>query len=186
MLKLGNRVIITGRRQSLLDEVVRVNPGMHSVALDVTDPVAVAVFRDEIETHFPKLDTLITNAGISRTESWNDETVEIADALSSIDANITGVVRVTAALLPILRRQPVATLIATTSGLAFVPRVHNPTYCASKAFLHSWLQSLRHQLRRGPVEVLELAPPYVQTELAGCQQASDPAAMSLSAVSRRS
>jgi uncharacterized oxidoreductase len=62
-----------------------------------------------------------------------------------------------------------------------VPRADFPSYCASKAFLHSWLQSLRHQLRNIPVEVLELAPPYVQTELTGVQQARDTRAMPLAA-----
>jgi uncharacterized oxidoreductase len=76
---------------------------------------------------------------------------------------------------------PDATLMATSSALAFVPRADFPTYCASKAFLHSWLTSLRHQLRKVPVEVLELSPPYVQTELTGSAQASDPRAMPLDA-----
>ena len=69
--------------------------------------------------------------------------------------------------------------MVTTSNLAFVPRAVFPTYCATKAFLHSWLQSLRHQLRNVPVEVLELARPYVRTELTGAQQASDPRGMSV-------
>ena len=83
--------------------------------------------------------------------------------------------------LPLLKRQPDAAIMATSSNLAFVPRADFPTYCASKAFVHSWLQSLRHQLRNVPVEVLELAPPYVQTELTGDSQASDPRAMPLAA-----
>ena len=89
--------------------------------------------------------------------------------------------RTTAAFLPMLKRRPDATIIATSSALAFVPRADFPSYCASKAFLHSWLQSLRHQLRAVPVEVLELSPPYVRTELTGAQQASDPRAMPLDA-----
>jgi short-subunit dehydrogenase involved in D-alanine esterification of teichoic acids len=79
--------------------------------------------------------------------------------------NIVSVLHLTAALLPILKEHPNSTIITTTSGLAFVPRANFPTYCASKAFLHSWLQSLRFQLRETSVEVLEFAPAYVQTEL---------------------
>ena len=71
--------------------------------------------------------------------------------------------------------------MVTTSNLAFIPRADFPSYCASKAFLHSWLQSLRHQLRHVPVEVLELPPPYVQTKLTGVQQLSDPRAMPVEA-----
>ena len=74
-----------------------------------------------------------------------------------------------------------AAVVATSSNLAFIPRADFPTYCASKAFLHSWLQSLRHQLRKVPVEVLELSPPYVQTELTGPGQLSDPRAVPLDA-----
>ena len=89
--------------------------------------------------------------------------------------------RVTAALLPVLKQHLDAAIVATSSNLAFIPRADFPTYCASKAFLHSWLQSLRHQLRKIPVEVLELSPHYVQTELTGAAQAADPRAVPLQA-----
>ena len=175
----GNQVIIAGRRKELLDEITEANPGMHGIAADVTDPDSIAAICEEIESLFPDLDMLVNNAGISRSEDWSADPVAIDDALSIIETNIVSVVRLTAALLPGLRRQPGAAIITTTSGLAFVPRAAFPTYCASKAFLHSWLQSLRHQLRDSAIDVLELPPPYVQTHLAGAQQASDPAAMPL-------
>lgn len=177
--KLGNQVIIAGRRQSLLDEITQANPGMHGIAVDVQDPGGIETLRDEIEALFPDLDLLVNNAGISRGENWQGPSIDVEDALSIIETNIVGVVKLTAALLPVLHRQPAATILTTSSGLAFVPRANFPTYCASKAFLHSWLQSLRHQLRNSAIEVLELAPPYVQTELAGPGQASDPVAMPL-------
>jgi uncharacterized oxidoreductase len=177
--KLRNNVIIAGRRQELLDKITVANPGMHSIAVDMKNPDSIAAMCEEIEGGFPDLDMLVNNAGISRSENWSSNFVDIADALSIIETNIVSVVRLTAALLPLLRRQPAASIITTTSGLAFVPRAGFPTYCASKAFLHSWLQSLRYQLRRTSIEVLELAPPYVQTELGGAHQVSDPAAMPL-------
>lgn len=185
--RLGNQVIIAGRRRALLDDIVAANPGMRAVELDVQDPAAVADLRTWVEAEVPELNVLVNNAGISRLESWTGETIDVETSLSIIETNITSVLRLTAALLPTLRRQPKATIITTTSGLAFVPRNNYPTYCASKAFLHSWLQSLRHQLRHAavdvlrhkPIEVIELPPPYVQTELAGPQQAVDPAAMPL-------
>lgn len=175
----GNQVIVAGRRKELLNEITEANPGMHGITADVTDPESVSAMCEEIECLFPDLNMLVNNAGISRSEEWSAGTVAIDDALSIIQTNIVSVVRSTAALLPVLRRQPTATIITTTSGLAFVPRAAFPTYCASKAFLHSWLQSLRHQLRRSSIEVLELPPPYVQTHLGGAQQANDPAAMPL-------
>lgn len=102
-----------------------------------------------------------------------------SDAEAIVTTNILGVLRVVAAFLPTLKSRRGATIMATSSALAFLPRADFPTYCASKAFLHSWLTSLRHQLRKVPVEVLELSPPYVQTTLTGEGQASDPRAMPL-------
>ncbi len=175
----GNQVIIAGRRQALLNEITAAHPGMRGVQLDVEDPRAVDAFAARIREQFPELNVLINNAGISRREDLTADTIDLSVARSIIHTNIIGVLHLTAALLPILKQQPNSTIITTSSGLAFVPRAVFPTYCASKAFLHSWLQSLRFQLRETSVEVLELAPPYVQTELAGPSQATDPDAMPL-------
>lgn len=176
---LGNQVIIAGRRQTLIDEITAAHPGMRGLQVDMQNRTAIAHLAKEVQSHFPDLDVLVNNAGISRIEAWESDVIDIDTSLSIIETNIIGVLRLTAALLPTLARQPSATIVTTTSGLAFVPRFNYPTYCASKAFLHSWLQSLRHQLRQKPIEVIELPPPYVQTELAGPGQASDPAAMPL-------
>lgn len=175
----GNQVIIAGRRQALLDEITAAHPGMHGHQIDMRDPAGITRLADDVDALFPDLDMLVNNAGISQPEAWDDDEIGIDTSLAIIETNIVGVLRLTAALLPTLSRQPCATIITTTSGLAFVPRSSYATYCASKAFLHSWLQSLRHQLRRKSIEVIELAPPYVQTELAGPQQANDPTAMPL-------
>jgi uncharacterized oxidoreductase len=177
----GNRVIVTGRRQSLLDQITAERPGLIGLPLDLDDPASLPCLSAEIRTRFPELNVLIANAGISRVEHMTADGWDATDAEAIVETNILGVLRVTAAFLPLLKGQPNATIVATSSNLAFVPRADFPTYCASKAFLHSWLQSLRHQLRKIPVEVLELAPPYVQTELTGSQQASDTRAMPLSA-----
>jgi uncharacterized oxidoreductase len=90
-------------------------------------------------------------------------------------------IRLTAALLPHLRQQSAATIMTVTSGLAFIPLAGFPTYCATKSALHAYTESLRYQLKDSTVEVLELVPPYVQTELMGAQQAADPRAMPLKA-----
>jgi uncharacterized oxidoreductase len=177
----GNRVIIAGRRQTLLDQVTARRPGLFGMRLDLNDPAAASRLAGEVRVRFPELNVLVANAGISRAEDMTADGWDVSDAQAIVETNILGVLRVTAALLPVLKGRPDATIIATSSNLAFVPRADFPTYCASKAFLHSWLQSLRHQLRKIPVEVLELAPPYVQTELTGDQQASDPRAMPVAA-----
>jgi uncharacterized oxidoreductase len=175
----GNHVVIAGRRQHLLDEITAANPGMLGIQLDVQDPLAIDTFAARVREKIPELNVLVNNAGISRSEDLSTDPIDLSIGHSIIQTNIVSVLHMTAALLPTLKRQPRATIIATTSGLAFVPRGNFPTYCASKAFLHSWLQSLRVQLRNTSVEVLELAPPYVQTELSGSYQATDPYAMPL-------
>ena len=178
---LGNRVIITGRRQEMLDAITRERPGMTGFHLDLTDPHAVAATAAEIRRQFPGLNVLIANAGISVTEDLTDDNWNLDGAEAVVQTNIVGVLRAVAAFLPVLKRQAAATIMATSSALAFLPRADFATYCASKAFLHSWLVSLRHQLRNTSVDVLELSPPYVQTELTGSAQAADPRAMPLDA-----
>ena len=175
----GNRVIIAGRRQRLLDEVTGRNPGMAAIAVDMSDSAAIAKFAESVKSQFPELNVLINNAGIAGVEDYTADSIDLTRAYSTIQTNITGVVQLSAALLPTLRAQLQSTLIVTTSGLAFVPFPPGPVYSATKAFMHNWLDALRMQLRKTSVEVLELAPPYVQTELGGPQQASDPRAMPL-------
>lgn len=175
---LGNEVIVAGRRRQFLEDMILKYPGMHGIELDVLNTDAVNTFCANIREQFPKLNVLINNAGITHQQDITAST-ELSVSRAIIETNIISVLHITAELLPILKQQAQSTIITTTSGLAFVPRGNFPTYCASKAFLHSWLQSLRVQLMDTVVQVLELVPPYVQTELAGAGQATDPAAMPL-------
>jgi uncharacterized oxidoreductase len=177
----GNKVVVAGRRRALLDEITARRPRMVGIPLDLDDAASLSQLTGEARARFPDLNVLIANAGISRTEDMAADGWDASIAQSIVETNILGVLRVTAALLPILKGRPDATIMATSSALAFVPRADFPSYCASKAFLHSWLQSLRYQLRKIPVEVLELSPPYVQTDLTGAKQASDARAMPLDA-----
>lgn len=176
---LGNRVIITGRRRALLRQVAAANPGMVGMELDVDDPAAPAGLAARLRAEFPEVNMLFANAGISRAEDMAADGWDVAAATAVVETNILGTLRMVAAVLPLLKGKEGAAIMATSSNLAFIPRADFPAYCASKAFLHSWLQSLRHQLRHVPVEVLELSPPYVATELTGAGQASDPRAMPL-------
>ena len=174
---LGNKVIIAGRRQALLDEVTAANPGMASSVLDMESASDIERFAAQIKRDYPALNAVIYNAGIMRTENLRSPSV--LDAEATIATNLLGPIRLNTALLPLLQAQPRATVMTVSSGLAFVPLASNPTYCATKAAIHSYTQSLRYQLRATNVQVLELAPPYVQTELMGTWQASDPHAMPL-------
>ena len=178
--QLGNQVIIAGRRQEQLDRITATNPGMQGLRVDMTDPKDITAFAATVRERFPALNVLVNNAGIMAPEDLKTGIEAFELAQRTIRTNITSVLQLTAELMPTLLKQPEATIMATTSGLAFVPSSQFPAYCGSKAFLHSWLQSLRQQLKETNVEVLELAPPYVQTELTGAHQATDPNAMPLS------
>ncbi len=173
----GNQVIIAGRRKSALDQTISANPGMKSAELDIADAVSISRFAEQIKRDFPPLNVVIHNAGIMRPESLQKG--ELADAEATIVTNLLGPIRLTAALLPFLVAKPNAVIMSVSSGLAFVPLSMTPTYCATKAAIHSYTQSLRYQLRHTSVQVIELIPPYVQTELMGARQASDPNAMPL-------
>jgi uncharacterized oxidoreductase len=178
--KLGNQVVIAGRRQSALNETIGANPGMKSLTVDMTDAGAIRDFATRAKAAFPSLNVLINNAGIMRAEKLVPQpSLEpgLADAEATIATNLLGPIRLTAALLPHLEKQPEATIMNVSSGLAFVPLAITPTYCATKAAIHSYSLSLRHQLRGTRVEVLELVPPYVQTDL--MDGANDPRAMPL-------
>jgi len=175
----GNRVIVAGRRLDVLNEVITNRDGMATLELDVANADSIRAAVDELAQRFPDTNVLVNNAGISRPEDLTADEWDFDLATATIATNVTGVLRLTGALLPTLRRQSNAVVITTTSGLAYVPLASHPTYSATKAFLHSWLQSLRHQLRDSAVKILELSPPYVQTELGGPQQLTDPYAMPL-------
>jgi uncharacterized oxidoreductase len=177
--KLGNKVIIAGRRQSVLDETVAANPGMASAVLDVEDAANIRSFSKKLTGDFPALNAIILNAGIMKPENLLAQTDDLSTVESTITTNLLGPIRLIAALMPHLQKQPHATIMTVTSGLAFVPMAPTPTYCATKAAIHSYTESLRYQLKSTNIQVLELAPPYVQTELTGSQQASDPRAMPL-------
>lgn len=173
----GNQVIIAGRRQSALDATTQANPGMQSIALDIEKADGIQRFAAQVVERFPRLNVLINNAGIMRAENLKAEPVDLSAAEAIIATNLLGPIRLTAALLPHFKQQASATVINVSSGLAFVPLVLTPTYNATKAALHSYTQSLRYQLRSTRVEVLEIIPPYVQTEL--MNGAEDPRAMPL-------
>jgi uncharacterized oxidoreductase len=174
---LGNQVVIAGRRQQALDETTAANPGMKSIQLDIEDRTAIPAFAARVTAEFPALNVLFNNAGIMRTEKLLAQQPDLADAEATVATNLLGPIRLTAALLPHLLKQPRATVLNVSSGLAFVPLALTPTYCATKAAIHAYTQSLRYQLRQTKVEVLELIPPYVATNL--MNGADDPHAMPL-------
>ena len=177
--RLGNQVIISGRGQKTLDETTAANPGMKSLTLDVSDPKSIQSFSEKLTKEFPSLNVLINNAGMMQPENLSEKSNDLSGAEKTVATNLLGPIWLTTALLPSLRKQPRATIMTVSSGLAFVPLAVTPTYCATKAAIHSYTQSLRYQLKSSKVEVIELIPPYVQTTLMGDQMAEDPRAMPL-------
>lgn len=162
----NNQVIIGGRREDVLRATCAANPGMQWITLDTTNAASIQSAAERLTRDFPALNVVINNAGIQRLHDFAIDTPLDDDLIAQeIETNFTGVIRLCAAFLPHLRRQESATLINVSSGLALVPLARFPVYCATKAAVHSFTQSLRYQLRDTCVKVVELIPPYVDTEL---------------------
>ena len=138
--KLGNQVIIAGRRRHALDEATAANPGMQALELDIESPAAIRAFAAEATSRIPALNVLINNAGIMRAEKLLAQQPDLADAEAIVTTNLLGPIRLTAALLPHLEKQPHAVIMNVSSGLAFMPLALTPTYCATKAAIHSYTQ----------------------------------------------
>jgi uncharacterized oxidoreductase len=163
-VELGNRVIVTGRRQAVLDDVKAKHPALHTVQSDVADPAQISTLAQTIKRDFPKLDVLVNNAGISRYKNLSVPASDLADLMTEVNVNIGGVIRMTSAFIDLLKVNK-GTLINVSSALAYMPLPCLPIYCATKAAIHSYTQSLRFQLEDTDVEVIELMPPAVRTEM---------------------
>lgn len=159
----GNKVIVTGRNAAKLDAAITGRPNMSAVALDVTDADAIAAFAKDIVAKFPSLNVLVNNAGIMNAEDVSAKR-DLTQAEATVVTNILGPIRLIDALIDHLTAQTDSAIVNVTSGLAFVPFPKAPTYSATKAAIHSYSVALRIQLE-GKVEVIELAPPAVRTDL---------------------
>ena len=160
---LGNHVIVAGRRGDTLERAIAGRERMSAMTLDVDNRLAFAAFADEVRARHPALNVVVANAGIMRSEDLTGRR-DLTDAEATIVTNLLGPIRLIDALVDHLKARPDAAIVTVSSGLAFVPLVATPTYSATKAAIHSYSIALREQLR-GVVEVIELAPPAVQTEL---------------------
>ena len=172
----GNQVIISGRRKALLDEVIQANPGMEAVELDITDAAQIQAVAQALIAQHPSLNVLINNAGVMAFDNAAGA-LDDAQAVRQIETNLLGPLRVSAAFVAHLKQQPEATLINNSSVLAFLPLARSAVYCATKAAMHSYTLSQRFMLRDTSVRVLEITPPWVDTDL--LEQRGDPRAMPL-------
>jgi uncharacterized oxidoreductase len=174
--RLGNEVVIAGRRPGPLREVAEANPGIQYLSLDQGDPADIRRFAIELADHHPDLNVVVNNAGIQRVEDITTPGAGAAEQTVAI--NLLGPIRLTATMLHSLLGKPRAAILNVTSGLAFMPSALTPTYCATKAAMHSYTQSLRFQLRETAVQVIEIIPPQVETALQG-DRGFNPRAMPL-------
>jgi uncharacterized oxidoreductase len=172
----GNKVIISGRRKGHLAKTVEANPGIDAIELDVTDPTSIQRIAKELIARYPSLNVLINNAGVMHID---DASSGIDDDLitSTITTNLIGPIRLTGALIEHLKTQESAAVLLVSSVLGFTPMAMTAVYSSTKAAIHSYAQSLRFKLRHSTVRVLEVIPPWVQTELLNSSE--EPRAMPL-------
>ncbi len=176
--KLGNQVIISGRRADYLQQTVAANPGMQAVQLDVNDPAHIAATAQQLIHGYPSLNILINNAGIMQPDNAADA-IDDAMLVATVTTNFLGPIRVTSALIEQLKAQPESAIINVSSALAFIPLAQAAVYSATKAAIHSYSHALRYQLTGSNVDVIELAPPLVQTDL--LSDPNNPRALAVSA-----
>jgi uncharacterized oxidoreductase len=181
LLALGNTVIATGRDEARLQKAKAALPGLQTIKSDVSKPADIEALLTKVSAEFPKLNILINNAGIMKTINLHDAP-DLEALTQEIDVNLKGPMRMAVAFLPHLRTQPDAAIVNISSGLAFVPLPVSPVYCATKAGLHSFTQSLRVQLKGTRVKVFEVAPPATETELLADMSAEDRKGVSVMAV----
>ena len=164
-LSLDNTVIVTGRSRPRLDVTRQRLPGVHAIQSDVSDVIAITRLDQRIASEFPGLNVLINNAGIMRKINLHTLPADLHDITREVEINLNGPIRMVAQFLPHLERQKRAAIVNVSSGLAFVPLAIAPVYCATKAAIHSFTQSLRLQLKNTNVGVFELALPITETAL---------------------
>ena len=166
----GNKVIIGGRRRSHLDEVVAANPGMAAIELDITDAASIERVAAQLIKDYPALNVLINNAGVMQPDTAHGR-VDDALMVSTITTNLMGPIRMTSVLIDHLKTKNDAVVAYTSSVLAFVPLAVTSVYSSTKAALHSYAMSQRFMLRDTTVRVLEIAPPWVRTDLMNSREA---------------
>lgn len=162
----GNEVVVCGRGKDALEALKLRVPALHILVGDTGNAEARSRLFAEVTQKFPMLNVLVNNAGIQRKvdfgkgEPWNEIATEIA-------INLEGPMHLSMLFSPHLAKKAGAVIANVSSGLAFVPIAAMPVYCATKAALHSFTLSLRHQLAPSSIEVVEIIPPAVRTNLGG-------------------
>lgn len=165
LLRNGNEVIICGRRQDRLLKVQEKYPPIHIRVCDVSNSSDRQALLEWVIGEFPAINVLANNAGVQNQIDYTKSAASSLTNRDEIAINFSAPVQLCALFIPHLMKQKEAAIINVSSGLGFVPLAMMPVYCATKAALHSFTWSLRHQLRKTAIKVFELIPPTVDTEL---------------------
>lgn len=165
LVKAGNRVIVCGRREDKLTEARDKLPQIAIRVCDVSDEKDRESLFNWIKDNYDDLNVLINNAGIQRALNLKKGTPDLFVRENEIETNLVAPIHLSAYFIPLLLKKREAAIINVSSGLGFVPIASMPVYCATKAALHSFTQSLRYQLQDTSIKVFEIVPPMVDTEL---------------------
>lgn len=164
LLQLDNKVIICGRRENRLNEIKNNHPAVITKVCDIRNREERTSLANWIISNHPDTNMLINNAGIQLlvdlTHNLNLDRID-----NEVETNLVAPIHLTSLFAQHLIGKRQSAVINITSGLAFAPIASMPIYCATKAALHSFTLSLRHQLKDTKVKVFEIAPPSVDTEL---------------------
>jgi len=163
-LEKNNKVIICGRRESVLKDVKKKHPEIEYLVTDLRKPDQVRLLYQWTVKKFPEVNVLINNAGIQRALSFkNPESLE--DITEEIEINLSSPVQLCSLFVKDFISKKESAIVNVSSGLGFAPLAFMPVYCSTKAALHSFTLSMRHQLKSTSVKVIELIPPIVDTDL---------------------
>jgi uncharacterized oxidoreductase len=161
----GNKVIICGRRENKLKQAKSKLPQIQTRVCDVSKEKERESLFKWVKGNFNDLNILVNNAGIQRMVNFKKGTQSLFSDENEIETNLAAPIHLSAYFIPLLLKQNEAAIINVSSGLGFVPMAAMPVYCATKAAVHSFTLSLRHQLRDTSIKVFEIVPPAVDTEL---------------------
>ena len=162
----GSKVIISGRRQEALDQAKKKLPKLVALSCDLSRVEERERLGKWLEEKYPALDVLINNAGIQQRMDVHEADFWIRTR-EELAINLEAPLHLSHLLLPLLSRNKSSYIINVSSGLAFAPMARAPVYCATKAAIHSFTQSLRRQVAPDAIEVIEIIPPAVNTDLGG-------------------
>lgn len=164
-LELKNSVIICGRNSDKLKQAKERFPEIHVIQCDVTNEGEVKQACESIKNKFGFLNILVNNAGIQYRVDFREDDDAFKKIDEEIDINFRAVVYLTSVLMPLLEKAPQAAIVNVSSGLGIVPKKSAPGYCATKAAIHAFSKSLRYQLEETSIKVIELFPPFTDTDM---------------------